>query len=264
MKGIFDTHAHYCDKRFENEYEGGAPALLSAVFANGVDRIINVGTNSASNLTSIELASRYPGMYATVGIHPSDIDLEESLDSAIANMRVLLDEKEKHKIVAIGEIGFDYYWRQDNKEAQAAFFDAQMKLAAEYDMPVSIHDRDAHGDTFEMILKHPNVIGVLHSFSGSPEMARELLKRGWYISFSGVVTFKNARNVKAAAAVVPLDRILLETDAPYLAPEPYRGKLNRSDYIASSVRTLAELHGLSEDEIRTQTHENACRLFGLQ
>ncbi|MGM9643361.1 MAG: TatD family hydrolase [Eubacteriales bacterium] len=264
MRGIFDTHAHYCDKRFDNEFEGGASALLSAVFASGVDGIINVGTSSVSNLEAIELASRFPGMYAAVGIHPSDIELEESLEIALANLRALLDEKKKHKIVAVGEIGLDYYWRQDNKAEQKTFFDAQMKLAVEYGMPVSIHDRDAHGDTLEMILAHPDVIGVLHSFSGSPEMARELIKRGWYISFSGVVTFKNARNVKASAASVPLDRILLETDAPYLAPEPYRGKLNRSDYIASSVRTLAELHGVSEEQIREQTYKNAVKLFGIQ
>ena len=263
MSGIFDTHAHYCDKRFENEFEGGASALLSAVFANGVDKIINVGTNTANNAQVVSMASNYDGMYAAVGIHPSDIDDEISLEDAIAKLRALFDKREENKIVALGEIGLDYYWRQDNKEAQMKFFEAQLDLAEEYGMPVIIHDRDAHGDIFETVLRHPNVRGVFHSYSGSPEMARELLRRGWYISFSGVVTFKNARNVKAAAAVVPLDRVLLETDAPYLAPEPYRGKLNRSDYIASSVRTLAEIHGVTEDEIREHTHKNACKLFSI-
>ncbi len=263
MSGIFDTHAHYCDKRFENEFEGGASALLSAVFANGVDKILNVGTNTANNTRVIAMASEYDGMYAAVGIHPSDIDEEVSLEDAIANLRTLLDKREEHKIVALGEIGLDYYWRQDNKEEQMKFLEAQLDLAEEYSIPVIIHDRDAHGDIFETVLRHPNVRGVFHSYSGSPEMARELLRRGWYISFSGVVTFKNARNVKAAAAVVPLDRILLETDAPYLAPEPWRGKLNRSDYIASSVRTLAEIHGVTEDEIRDNTHKNACKLFSI-
>jgi TatD DNase family protein len=263
MSGIFDTHAHYCDKRFENEFEGGASALLSAVFANGVDKIINVGTNTANNTRIIEMAAEYEGMYAAVGIHPSDIDEEVSLEDAISKLRALLDKREEHKIVALGEIGLDYYWRQDNKEEQMKFLEAQLNLAEEYGMPVIIHDRDAHGDIFETILRHPNVCGVFHSYSGSPEMARELLRRGWYISFSGVVTFKNARNVKAAAAVVPLDRFLLETDAPYLAPEPWRGKLNRSDYIASSVRTLAEIHGVTEDEIRDYSHRNACKLFSV-
>ena len=263
MSGIFDTHAHYTDKRFENEFEGGASALLSAVFANGVDRIINVGTNTANNFRIVEMASEYEGMYAAVGIHPSDIDEEKSLEDAILNLRTLLDKREEHKIVALGEIGLDYYWRQDNKEEQMKCLEAQLALAEEYDIPVIIHDRDAHGDIFETVLRHPKVRGVFHSYSGSPEMARELLRRGWYISFSGVVTFKNARNVKAAAAVVPLDRFLLETDAPYLAPEPWRGKLNRSDYIASSICTLAEIHGITEDEIRQCSHRNACELFSV-
>ena len=263
MSGIFDTHAHYTDKRFENEFEGGASALLSAVFANGVDKIINVGTNTANNTRVVEMASEYEGMYAAVGIHPSDIDEEVSLEDAIAKLRALLDKRAENKVVALGEIGLDYYWRQDNKEEQKKFLEAQLTLAEEYSMPVIIHDRDAHGDIFETILRHPNVHGVFHSYSGSPEMARELLRRGWYISFSGVVTFKNARNVKAAAAVVPLDRFLLETDAPYLAPEPWRGKLNRSDYIASSVRTLAEIHGVTEEKIRDYSHRNACKLFSI-
>ncbi len=263
MSGIFDTHAHYCDKRFENEFEGGASALLSAVFGNGVDKIINVGTNTVNNMQVVAMASCYDGMYAAVGIHPSDIDEEISLDDAISKLRALLDKRAENKIVALGEIGLDYYWRQDNKEDQMKYLEAQLSLAEEYSIPVIIHDRDAHGDIFETVLRHPNVRGVFHSYSGSPEMARELLRRGWYISFSGVVTFKNARNVKAAAAVVPLDRFLLETDAPYLAPEPYRGKLNRSDYIASSVRTLAEIHGITEEEIREYSHRNACKLFSV-
>ncbi len=264
MHGIFDSHAHYCDERFSKKHDCDVSALLSDIFANGVERIINVGTNSASNLTSIEMASHYPGMYATAGIHPSDVDLEESLESAVANMRALLDEKEKHKIVAIGECGFDYHWRQDNKEKQAQFFEAQMKLAEEYDMPISIHDREAHGDSFNMVLKYPKVRGVFHCYSGSAEMAKDLVRRGWYISFTGVVTYNNAPVVKEAAAAVPLDRILVETDAPYLAPVPYRGKTNRSDYIAYTIRTLAQIHGISEDEMREKTYENACRLFGLQ
>ncbi len=264
MRGIFDTHAHYCDSRFNEKIEGGAPALLSEIFANGVGRIINVGTNSASNLTSVELASHYPGMYATVGIHPSDVDLEESVDSAIANMRLLLDKREENKIVAIGEIGLDYHWRDDNKEKQAEFFEAQMRLAEEYGMPVSIHDREAHGDSFNMVLKYPKVRGVFHCYSGSPEMALDLVRRGWYISLTGVVTYNNAPVVKAVAAAVPIERLLVETDAPYLAPIPYRGKLNRSDYIAYTIKTIAELRGVTEDEIREQTYENACKLFGIQ
>ncbi len=263
MRGIFDTHAHYCDSRFETKFEGGASALLSAVFENGVDKIINVGTNTVNSLEVIEMASRYDGMYAAVGIHPSDVDDEISLDDAIIKLRALLDKREEHKIVALGEMGLDYHWRQDNKEKQAEYFEAQLKLAEEYDIPVIIHDREAHGDTFEAILRHPKVRGVFHCYSGSPEMAKDLVRRGWYISFTGVITYKNAPVVKASAQAVPLDRILVETDAPYLSPEPFRSKINRSDYIEYTIRTIAELHSVSEDELRERTHENACKLFSL-
>ena len=263
MSGIFDTHAHYTDKRFENEFEGGASALLSAVFANGVDKIINVGTNTANNTRVVEMASEYEGMYAAVGIHPSDIDEEVSLEDAIAKLRALLDKRAENKVVALGEIGLDYYWRQDNKEEQKKFLEAQLTLAEEYSMPVIIHDRDAHGDIFETILRHPNVHGVFHSYSGSPEMARELLRRGWYISFSGVVTFKNARNVKAAAAVVPLDCFLLETDAPYLSPEPNRGKRNEPSYVRFVAEELAALREMPYEEIAKITTNNALQIFRL-
>lgn len=263
MSGIFDTHAHYCDKRFENEFEGGASALLSAVFANGVDKIINVGTNTANSVEAIEMAAKYSGMYAAAGIHPSDVDEEISLDDALAKLRALLDKREEYKIVALGEIGLDYHWRRDNKEKQAQFFEAQLLLAEEYDIPVIIHDREAHGDTFDAILRHPKVRGVFHCYSGSPEMAKDLVRRGWYISFTGVITYKNAPVVKASAQAVPLDRILVETDAPYLAPIPYRSKINRSDYIEYTIRTIAELHELPEEEIRDRTYANACKLFSI-
>lgn len=263
MKGIFDTHAHYTDKSFETKFEGGASALLSALYENGVDKIINVGTNTKNSAEAIEMAKNYEGMYVAVGIHPSDVDEESSLEDALAKLRAFLDKREEYKIVALGEIGLDYYWRQDNKMKQAEFFEAQLKLAEEYDIPVIIHDREAHGDTFETIIRRPKVRGVFHCYSGSPEMARDLVRRGWYISFTGVVTYKNAPVVQASAKAVPLDRILVETDAPYLSPVPYRGKPNRSDYIEFTLRTLAELHGVTEDEMCTRTHENACRLFSL-
>ena len=263
MKGIFDTHAHYTDKSFETKFEGGASALLSALYENGVDKIINVGTNTKNSAEAVEMAKKYEGMYVAAGIHPSDIDEEISLEDAIGKLRALLDKREEYKIVALGEIGLDYHWRQDNKENQAQFFEAQLKLAEEYGIPVVIHDREAHGDTFEASLRHPNVRGVFHCYSGSPEMARDLVRRGWYISFTGVITYKNAPIVQASAKAVPIDRILVETDAPYLAPVPFRGKINRSDYIEYTLRTIAELHGVSEEEIRTRTHENACKLFSI-
>lgn len=263
MSGIFDTHAHYTDERFESKFEGGASALLSDIFANGVDKIINVGTNTANSAAVVEMTSRFDSMYAAVGIHPTDVDLESSLEDAIVKLRALLDKREEYKIVALGEIGLDYYWRQDNKELQKRFFEAQLDLAEEYDIPVVIHDREAHGDCFETIIKRPKIRGVFHCYSGSPEMAKDLVRRGWYISFTGVVTYKNAPVVQACAKAVPLDRILVETDAPYLAPVPYRGKTNRSDYIEYTLRTLAELHEVTEDEMRDRTNENACKLFGL-
>lgn len=264
MSGIFDTHAHYTDKRFENEFEGGASALLSAVFANGVDKIINVGTNTANSLEVVKMASCYEGMYAAVGIHPSDVDEEESLEDALLKLRALLDKREEYKIVALGEIGLDYHWRQDNKEKQAQFLEAQLRLAEEYDIPVIIHDREAHGDIFEaVVLRHPKVRGVFHCYSGSAEMAKDLVRRGWYISFTGVITYKNAPIVQASAMAVPADRILVETDAPYLAPIPYRSKINRSDYIEFTIRKIAELLGVTEEEIRTRTNENACVLFSI-
>jgi TatD DNase family protein len=222
-----------------------------------------VGTNTKNSAEAVEMAKNYEGMYVAAGIHPSDIDEELSLEDAVAKLRALLDKREEYKIVALGEIGLDYHWRQDNKENQAQFFEAQLKLAEEYDIPVVIHDREAHGDTFEAILRHPNVRGVFHCYSGSPEMARDLVRRGWYISFTGVITYKNAPVVQASAKAVPIDRILVETDAPYLAPVPFRGKINRSDYIEYTLRTIAELHGVSEEDIRTRTHENACKLFSI-
>ena len=222
-----------------------------------------MGTNTANSVEVIEMAAKYEGMYAAAGIHPSDVDEEISLDDAIAKLRALLDKREEYKIVALGEIGLDYHWRQDNKEKQAEFFEAQLLLAEEYDIPVIIHDREAHGDTFDAVLRHPKVRGVFHCYSGSPEMAKDLVRRGWYISFTGVITYKNAPVVKASAQAVPLDRILVETDAPYLAPIPYRSKINRSDYIEYTIRTIAELHGLSEEEIRDRTHANARKLFSI-
>lgn len=260
---IFDTHAHYTDKRFTDEIDGGVDALLAEVFSSGVEKIINVATTTKNSAEVIAQAARYGGMYAAIGIHPSDIDKEISLDDAIGKLSEMLERKAENKIVAIGEIGLDYYWEPYDKAAQAAFFEAQLELAKQYDLPVVIHDREAHGDVFEIILKHPSVRGVLHSYSGSAEMARELVRRGWYISFSGVVTFKNAERVRSVAQSVPVDRLLLETDCPYLAPVPHRGKLNRSDYIAYTSETLGALHEMTALQMQEQTYQNAIDLFKI-
>ncbi len=260
---IFDSHSHYTDKRFSQEIAGGADVLLGELFSSGVEKIINVSTTTQNSVEVIEQSARYIGMYAAVGVHPSDIDKESSLTDAIDKLTAMLERKIEHKIVAIGEIGLDYYWEPYDKAAQAAFFEAQLILARQYDLPVIIHDREAHGDVFETILKYPDVRGVFHSYSGSAEMARELVRRGWYISFSGVITFKNAERVRSVAQSVPIDRLLLETDCPYLAPVPHRGKINRSDYIAYSSESLGALHGMTALQMQEQTYKNAIELFKI-
>ncbi len=260
---LFDSHAHYYDARFAEE-SAGADVLLDEIFAGDVDKIVNVGTSLENAPICLEMAKKYAGMYAAVGIHPSDCAAygREALGE-------FSDFLEKHrdfrteKIVAIGEIGFDYYWEPFDKEKQRFFFEGQMKLAEKYGLPVIVHDRDAHGDCFETVLRFPQVRGVFHSYSGSAEMARELVKRGWYISFSGVATFKNAARVREVVASVPLDRILIETDCPYLAPHPMRGKLNHSGYLHYTAQAIAEVFGKTVDEIADITHKNADTLFGL-
>ncbi len=262
--GLFDSHAHYFDRRFEGQADD---LLTNGIFGGCVSGVINVGTNPENSLFCIEQAKRYAGMNAAVGIHPEDCKaLSGSVKEEVARIRDLLDTPEKrrdNKIVALGEIGLDYHWQPIEKELQQGYFEAQLTLATELDLPVIIHDREAHGDCFETVLRYPTVKGVFHSFSGSAEMAKELTRRGWYISFSGVLTFKNARKVREVAAAVPTDRILLETDAPYLAPEPFRGRLNHSGLMAYTAATLAELLGCSVQEAVDLTAENARRLFGL-
>ena len=265
---IFDTHAHYNDRRFES-LDGGADSLLSSEeFASCVEGIVNVGTYSKTSADIIAQAKKYDFMYAAVGVHPTDVQKYElfDIDSELARIESLLDTPEKrdeNKIVAIGEIGYDFYWQPYNKELQREYFERQMLLAEKYGLPVVIHDRDAHGDTFEMLIKHKNVRGIIHSCSMSAEMVGELTRRGWYISFSGTVSFKNAPRVKEACAATPLDKLLVETDAPYLAPHPHRGEMNHSALMKHTVCAMAEIHGKSFDEMAKITSDNAKRIFGL-
>ena len=260
--GLFDTHAHYYDNRFSEEGVD-VDALLKDIFESGVEYIINAGTNNDNSLLAIEQAKKYGGMYAAAGIHPSDCYYLDDIGAEIKKLRALLDNAKENKIVAIGEIGFDYHWEETDKVKQREYFSLQMEEAKKRGLPVIIHDRDAHGDCFDMIRAHPGVSGVMHSFSGSAESARELVKRGWYISFSGTITFKNAARVREAAASVPPDRILIETDCPYLAPHPHRGEINHSGYIRYTAEAVANVLGVTFEEAVKLTSENAKRLFGI-
>lgn len=271
MTKLIDSHAHYFDRRYDNPKEGeNADALLRRILAEDspIGGIINVGTNLTTSRLCIEQAARYTGMVCAIGLHPEDAlfsgDPHGELDTIEALLRQGKEVLQSQKIVALGEIGLDYYdhGMPLNKPLQQEVFERQLSLAAALDLPVIIHDRDAHGDCFEAVLRYPAVRGVFHSYSGSVEMARELYRRGWLISFSGVVTFKNASRVQQVAASIPLSHLLLETDAPYLSPHPHRGKRNDSSLMVHTAAMLAALHGISEEELAARTTENACTLFG--
>ena len=260
---FFDSHAHYYDGRFYGEENPqGAEALLSALFDEGLLGVVNIGTNAKTNLLCIEQAKKFSKMYAAVGIHPADLAHSEiGLEKELEALRGFLEKREENKIVALGEIGLDYYWEPYDKDAQRECLESQIKMALEYDLPIIIHDRDAHGDCFDIITQYPDIRGVFHSYSGSAEMAKELVRRGWYISFSGVVSFKNAAKIKEVAKVVPDDRILIETDAPYLAPHPFRGKINHSGRLLYTAEALAEARGCSPEKVADLTYQNAKTFF---
>ena len=274
---IFDSHAHYFDDRYNDSTEGpAADEILSAILAprGPVSHIVNIGTNIETSKLALAQAARFDGMYAAIGIHPEDCQQIEHPEEQMNALRALLGcdapdpvaYRKQNKIVAIGEIGLDYYerpWLPVDKERQAWYFEQQLLLAEEWNLPVVIHDRDAHGDCFETVLRHPNVRGVFHSYSGSAEMAKELWRREWMISFSGVVTFKNAKRVQEVAASIPAKYLMVETDAPYLAPHPHRGKRNDSSLMTHTVEMLAALNGVTYDEMALLTAQNAARLFDI-
>ena len=259
----FDSHAHYYDGRFSEELGESADELIGALLADSVSYIINVGTSPETSRLAIEQAKKYENMYTVIGIHPGDAKyLDVSLEDALLDIEKLILDKSS-KCVAIGEIGLDYHYPGTDKELQARYFEAGMLLAENLELPVVIHDRDAHGDVMEVIRRHPKVRGVLHSFSGSVEMAEELVKLGYMISFSGTLTFKNARKPREVAVSVPKENILIETDAPYLAPHPERGTLNHSGKLVYTNKVLAELLSLSEEETAILTERNAREFFGI-
>ena len=253
-KNIFDSHAHYTDKAFNEDRE----IMLGSLKESGVCGIINCGADIESSVSSVDLASKYDYIYAACGIHPEEADKtpENYID-------ILRDLAKNEKCVAIGEIGLDYYWRQDTKDLQKELFEKQILLSKELDLPIIVHDREAHGDTMEILKKH-RPKGVLHCFSGSPETATEVLKLGMYIGLGGALTFKNARKAVEVAQMLPLDRLLLETDCPYMAPVPMRGKRNNSGYIPFIAEKVAEIKGIDPQSVLDVTMENTKRLFNIK
>lgn len=258
----FDSHAHYYDERFCDEIEGGADTLLTALFSEQVSYIVNIGTAPNTCREAIAQAKRYANMYTALGIHPSDAQYLDNVDAALCEIEEMLRDQD-NKAVALGEIGLDYHYPDTNRELQLSVFDRQMQMAQRLALPVVIHDREAHADIMEVVRRYPKVKGVFHSFSGSAEMAKELVRLGYMISFSGTVTFTNARRVVEACAAIAMEHILIETDAPYLAPHPERGTLNHSGKLVFTNRRVAELHGISEQEAAAITEQNAKQFFRI-
>ena len=257
---FIDVHAHYYDERFAAEYPGGAAAAIAASREAGCVGAINAGTNEKTSREALALADANEGFFAAVGIHPEDCEaLRGTLDEEIERIRALAAHP---KAVAIGEFGLDYHWDID-RETQTRYFIAQMELARELSLPVVIHDREAHGDVCDVLRRFPDVRVVMHSFSGSAETARQLAAAGRYISFSGVVTFKNARQAVEVAEIVPPELMLVETDCPYMAPVPHRGKINLSAYIPLVIRRLAEIRGEDADALAARLVQNTRECFGI-
>lgn len=257
---IFDTHAHYDDEAFDADRE----ELLGSMKAQGIGKIVNVGASLAGVEASCALMEKYDFIYAALGVHPDEVGElnEEKMDW----LRGLL---QKEKVVAVGEIGLDYYWDKQSHELQKKWFIRQLQLALELGLPVNIHSREAAQDTFDCMKKEhagkPGFAGgIIHCFSGSAQMAREYLKLGYDIGIGGVVTFKNARVLKEVAALVPLNRIVVETDCPYLAPVPFRGKRNSSLNLPYVIQAIADLKGVAPEEVEEQTYQNACRVYRIQ
>lgn len=253
---MIDSHAHYDDEAFDQDRE----ELLSTVFHSGIRKVINIGASMRSSKTTLELAEKYEHIYAALGVHPSDTaDLTEE------DMNWIKEKSCLSKVVAIGEIGLDYYWDTPDRETQKKWFHRQLELAKEVNLPVVIHSRDAAADTISIMKEcdAKSISGVIHCYSYTKESAREFLDMGYSFGIGGVLTFKNAKKLKEAVAYIPMDRILLETDCPYLAPEPNRGKRNSSLNIPYIAAVMAQIKGISEEEVIRITSENTERLFHI-
>ena len=251
---LFDTHAHLNDRAFDTDRED----LLAGFASKGVGYVLNAGCDLESSRQVIAMAENYPWLYAAVGSHPDSAD--EVNEELIAIYRELARHE---KVKAIGEIGLDYHYEDIPREIQQKAFRMQMALAEELGMPVIVHEREAHEDGMAIVKEFPGVTGVFHCYSGSAEMARQLVDLGWYIGFTGVLTFKNARKAVETAASIPLDRIVLETDCPYMAPEPFRGRRNDPGYLFRMAEALAQIRGVSPEEICRITAENGRRLYRI-
>lgn len=255
---IFETHAHYDDDRFNDDRD----AVIASLPLTGIDTVINVGASIESTKKTIELARKYDFIYSAVGVHPSDID---GLDEE--TYAWLKEVAHYEKTVAIGEIGLDYYWEKDKdvREEQKYWFKRQLELAVDTNLPVIIHSRDAAEDTLEIMrwASSMKIPGVIHCYSYSKEMAKEFVDMGYYLGIGGVVTFKNAKKLKETVEAMPIERLLLETDCPYMAPEPHRGERNDSRFIPHIVDEIARLKNMTPNEVMDITHRNAKKLFVL-
>jgi len=253
---LFDTHAHMDDIGFDTDRE----ALLASLPGQGIGLVMNPGCSLEASRNAVKLANEYDYIYAAVGSHPDAAD--EVNEEVLEAYRQLC--RENPKIKAIGEIGLDYHYEDIPREIQLKAFRMQMALARELDLPVIVHEREAHEDGMKVVEEFPEVKGVFHCYSGSAEMAKWLIKRGWYIGFTGVLTFKNARKAVEVAASIPLDRIVIETDCPYMSPEPFRGKRNDPGKIYRMAEKLAEIRGITVEEAQAVTMENGKRLYGIR
>ena len=252
---LFDTHAHMDDRAFDDD----RGELLSGLPEAGIGLLMNPGCSLDSSRAACALTRKYDYIYAAVGSHPDAA--AEVNPQVLEEYRALV--RENPKVKAIGEIGLDYHYEDVPREIQKEAFRAQMALAAELDLPVIVHEREAHCDGMAIVREFPTVTGVFHCYSGSPDMAKELVSLGWYIGFTGVLTFKNARKALEVASSLPLDRILLQTDCPYMSPEPFRGKRNDPGKLYRMAQALAALRGLSEEDVQRLTLENGRRLYRI-
>ncbi len=252
-QNIFDTHSHYDDEKFNPDRE----MLLSNLQSQGVSNVVSCGCDIETTQFNFDLAQKYDFMYFAAGFHPECLE-----GASLEDLEIIKKFAQNKKCVAIGEIGLDYHWMSSTKKVQKEFFTSQIELAAALDLPVIVHDREAHGDTLD-ILKATKPKGVVHCFSGSKEMAREIIKLGMYIGLNGIVTFNNARKSLEVVRDIPLDRLVLETDCPYLAPVPHRGKRNDSSLIPFIAEKIATLLDMDAQELLNITNENAKKLYNL-